>query len=138
MSHHRVLGHIGQLHFTLQRYISKRREMADQLRIPGLLACSSKLLPGALKEERLSLPRSLPSLTLPMSLGSTSLGKLRIATQSPTLFKHAESQQTTQQILVHIAWLADELFRASEEKVNLSQAAFDSVSLLMALLCFSS
>ena len=35
--------------------------------------------------------------------------------------------QTTREILSHIAWLSEEVLRASEEKVNLAQAAYDSV-----------
>lgn len=35
--------------------------------------------------------------------------------------------QTTREILSHIAWLSEEILRASDEKVNLTQAAYDSV-----------
>jgi hypothetical protein len=35
--------------------------------------------------------------------------------------------QTTREMLSHIAWLSEEIQRASEEKVNLAQAAYDSV-----------
>jgi hypothetical protein len=38
-----------------------------------------------------------------------------------------KSPQTTREMLSHIGWLSEELFRASEEKVNLAQAGYDSV-----------
>jgi hypothetical protein len=31
-------------------------------------------------------------------------------------------------ILTHAAWLSEEIMRASEEKVNIAQASYDSVS----------
>jgi len=39
----------------------------------------------------------------------------------------AKSPQTTREMLSHIGWLSEELWRASEEKVNLAQATYDSV-----------
>jgi hypothetical protein len=148
LPYHPVLGYIEQLLPTLQGYISKRREMADQLRIPAPLAVTSSnsgVLPDMgipFKAERLSSPRSFPSLTTPadeslsllesLSVGHSTSGTPRIAssttTQTSAPSDHAESQETTRQMLSHIAWFADELSRASEEKVNLVQAAFDSVS----------
>jgi len=35
---------------------------------------------------------------------------------------------TTREMLSHIAWMTEELLRASQEKVNLSQANHDSVT----------
>lgn len=39
-----------------------------------------------------------------------------------------KAPETTREMLSHIAWLSEELLRAGEEKVNLAQAAHDSVS----------
>lgn len=41
--------------------------------------------------------------------------------------------QTTREMLEHTAWLSEEVLRASEEKVNLAQAAYDSVRLFIHL-----
>lgn len=35
---------------------------------------------------------------------------------------------TTREMLSHVAWMTEELLRASQEKVNLSQANYDSVT----------
>ena len=40
---------------------------------------------------------------------------------------HTIMPQTTREMLSHIAWLSEEILRASDEKVNLAQAAYDSV-----------
>jgi hypothetical protein len=143
-----VLGNIAQLLPTLQRYISKRREMADQLRNPAPLAVlgssNSLDMDVPFKAERLSSSRSFSSLaasndiSIPLadfiSVGHGTSRTLQttssLSTPTPTPSDH---DKTTHQMLSHIAWLADELFRASEEKVNLVQAAFDSVSPLMVL-----
>jgi len=36
--------------------------------------------------------------------------------------------QTSREMLSHMAWLSEEILRASQEKVNLAQSAYDSVS----------
>lgn len=136
-----VHSYIAQLLPTLQRYISKRREIAVHFRIPAPVMGSNsgvfRDIDVPFKSERLSSPRSLPSLAPSggMSLEAVSGGHSApwaphtssTTTQTPTPSDHAENQKTTQQMLSHIAWVADELFRASEEKINLVQAAFDSV-----------
>jgi hypothetical protein len=118
--------------------------MSDKRSIPALLAISGSSNSDAplgmhVKAERYS---SLPFLTtsnnksLPEFISFEHGASRKGQTASPpmqttTPSGHAESQQTTHQMLSHIALLADELFRASEEKVNLVQAAFDSVSRLI-------
>lgn len=135
-------SYIAQLLPTLQRYISRRREMAAQTRIstsPLATSNSNVFLNMNIHfgTERLSTPRSLStpngltSVLEPVSVGHSTSGTLGIAssttTQTPDLSDHVECRKPTQPMLSHIALLADELFRASEEKVNLVQAAFDSV-----------
>jgi hypothetical protein len=40
----------------------------------------------------------------------------------------SQPPETTREMLSHVAWMAEELLRASQEKVNLSQANHDSVT----------
>lgn len=137
----RVLDYMGRLLPSLQRYISKRREMANQLRTPPdplvVMDSNNSALSDrdvSFKEERSSSPSSLPSLTIPneiLHVESTSVQHNTSRTPRipfPTPVDHGASQKTSEQMLSNIAQLADELLRASEEKVNLVQAAFDSVS----------
>lgn len=53
------------------------------------------------------------------------------ATRTPTPMSippdRTKLPQTTREMLSHIAWLSEEVLRASQEKVNLAQAACDSV-----------
>lgn len=45
--------------------------------------------------------------------------------------QRARTPQTTRQMLSHVGHLTEELLRASDEKVNLAQAAYESVSLFL-------
>ncbi|KIM87681.1 hypothetical protein PILCRDRAFT_815263 [Piloderma croceum F 1598] len=69
-----------------------------------------------------------PAPALPMK---TPLVASLATTRTPTpmtIPPHRMKQpQTTREMLSHIAWLSEEVLRASEEKVNLAQAAYDSV-----------
>jgi hypothetical protein len=144
---HRLLGYIVQLLPTVQRYTSRRREMVDRLYKPCLIAVTGSSGSGVspdvdvpLKEERSSSPPPLTirdhtssSLLESISASHSASRTSRVAPSTRRNLSHSESQQTTQQMLSQIAWLSDEIFRASEEKVNLVQAAFDSVSPLVAL-----
>jgi hypothetical protein len=42
--------------------------------------------------------------------------------------RSATELENKPEILSHVAWLSEEILRASEEKVNLAQASYDSVS----------
>lgn len=46
----------------------------------------------------------------------------------PILPKHSDPPQTTRKMLSHVAWLSEEIMRTSEEKINLAQAACDTVN----------
>src|SRR4051812_9290094 len=40
--------------------------------------------------------------------------------------ERSKAPRTTREMLSHMAWLSEEILRASEEKVNLAQVAYDS------------
>jgi len=46
-------------------------------------------------------------------------------------------RRTSQELLSHIAWLSEEVVRASQEKVNVAQSAYDSVDRQIRLLDFA-
>jgi hypothetical protein len=69
----------------------------------------------------------------PQQLKKTPVASVSLATpRTPTPMsippERLKPPLTTREMLSHMAWLSEEILRASEEKVNLAQAAYDSVS----------
>lgn len=73
------------------------------------------------KVERVSQSPSKASTPAMLDRASSSLSKLDISTPLPT------TQDSTRALIARVAHLAEENVRTSEEKVNLAQAAYDSV-----------
>lgn len=65
----------------------------------------------------------------PMPLPVMRLASSTVRTPTPMSIppNRMKMPQTTREMLSHIAWLSEEILRASDEKVNLAQAAYDSV-----------
>ncbi|KAG5221746.1 phd-finger protein [Salix suchowensis] len=97
-------GHTSNLLPTLQLYIRKRREIAHSNAPENLHAESTS--PGLNRKDG-DTDSSSPSRRSPVSNGMEA--------------------QSTRELLSHIARLAEDLSSASEEKVNLAQAACDSI-----------
>jgi hypothetical protein len=83
--------------------------------------------PSQLRLEAASPTKAGPSTPL-RKLQAESLSTPRTPTPMGIPPERVKVPQTTREMLSHIAWLSEELLRASEEKVNLAQAAYDSVS----------
>ena len=49
--------------------------------------------------------------------------------------ERAKQPNSTRELLSHIGWLSEELLRASQEKVNLAQATYDSVRPILPYRC---
>lgn len=76
-------------------------------------------------------PTKLPGTPQPLkrtSVASVSLATPRTPTPMSAPPERSKPPLTTREMLSHMAWLSEEILRASEEKVNLAQAAYDSVS----------
>lgn len=118
---------------TLKRYISKRRELTPSVPVAIPLSAegngsvqldisaaeedtSTDIAPLVAVDETASQPGVSHK---PQSLAIVSLSVPAEGTKIP---------QTTRQMLSHVGYLTEELLRASEEKVNIAQAAYDSVS----------
>jgi hypothetical protein len=71
-----------------------------------------------------STPVPAPPVKMPLI---TSFATTRTPTPLSIPLNRVKPPQTTREMLSHIAWLSEEILRASEEKVNLAQAAYDSV-----------
>ncbi|KAL1745443.1 hypothetical protein HDZ31DRAFT_81933 [Schizophyllum fasciatum] len=131
---------------TLRKYIARRHELAGVPNpspvpvepTPDLSVNAA--LPHMSEQPSSLLRRSLsrPPLTNGTSTSSMPITPLRRPTldalstpRTPTPFgippERAKPPQTTRQMLSHLAWLSDEIVRASEEKVHIAQAAYDSV-----------
>jgi len=68
-----------------------------------------------------------PSTPQPNSKDPTSATTLRTPPPLSIPPERVKSPRTTREMLSHIAWLSEELLHASEEKVNLAQAGYESV-----------
>lgn len=139
---------IEQLPLTLQRQLSLMRQLDEQT-----LVWSARLLPTLQKyiRQRRTLAgisrHELHTLEDPSTtIGQSPDGNLcpksdkfsphynaaspsSPATRIPGSVPPELSRppETTREMLSHVAWMAEELLRASQEKVNLSQANYDSV-----------
>jgi hypothetical protein len=154
-----VQGYNEDLLATLLKYIQLRRTIASRSR-SGLLVD-----PGSVNGMENSASSSAttpkdfvyaPSPTLAASdihpqsaeklLASTpltpfkrTLSNVTPRTPTPTSIppERLNPPQTSREMLSHMAWLSEEILRASQEKVNLAQAAYDSVSRSLLLICIN-
>ncbi|KAG6861879.1 hypothetical protein C0995_010585 [Termitomyces sp. Mi166 len=104
----------------LLQYIKKRRELkSNHIHTSGASETESGVEP---KEEHSKSPD-------PSTRHSTEAHDVsqRIPTPSGLPSKLFKPATTTREMLSQIACIADEMLRASEEKVNVAQAAYDSV-----------
>jgi hypothetical protein len=150
-------GYNADLLPTLQKYIALRRYMARQgnsteenepireaaaAALPATQDSAVTNMAGSSTPSRnahltLAIPngaRSASPTKLPITpiLQSKLTPAASIATpRTPTPMsappERLKPPQTTREMLSHMAWLSEEVLKASEEKVNLAQAAFDSV-----------
>jgi len=102
---------------TLQKYIKQRRILAG---VPSEEPSPSK--------EKAPVVQNTPDhLSLPnYNVASPSSPGTRIAGSVPP--ELSQPSETTREMLSRVAWMAEELLRASQEKFNISQANHDSVT----------
>jgi hypothetical protein len=150
-------GYNKELLPTIQRYIKLRRALISrpEHRLPeqsqgaGVVIASKDVEMVAKSEPP---PTPIQNLSTPLNGGSsihpswrqsedhgTPISQTKIisrlaslaVTRTPTPMSippdRMKLPQTTREMLSHIAWLSEEVLRASQEKVNLAQAACDSV-----------
>jgi hypothetical protein len=137
-----LLGYTAGLLSTLKQYIKKRREMMHKFHSNrattniGENDAAAQLV--GLDVEAETREEFTINPTPPVANGSTSPSGNPPRTQSPVdLRTHTslsippdltKTPRTTRQMLSHIGYLTEELLRASDEKVNLAQASYESVS----------
>jgi len=85
-----------------------------------------------LKENVVSIPHAAVPSTSPKgaSCENDVNASLKVLNGIPRGSKSPESRkppETSRELLSHVAWMSDELLRASQEKVNLAQANHDMV-----------
>ncbi|KAF5386908.1 hypothetical protein D9615_001739 [Tricholomella constricta] len=142
-----VSGYTSTLLPTLLKYIKKRRDLVRTC-VPSNSESdenhSTLIHEVEPKEEQPRSPKPIPASSMPNEptfarLQSTmpsaapqgiqgdrsAVPQLSTPLALPRNF--VKPPTTTRQMLSHIAGLAEELLRASEEKVNVAQAAYDSV-----------
>ena len=101
---------------TLQKYIKQRQTLAS---VPSDEPNTSKEKAPVVQNthDRLSLPY--------YNVASPSSPPTRIPGSVPP--EMSQLSETTWEMLSRVAWMAEELLRASQEKFNISQANHDSV-----------
>lgn len=141
------LGYSADLLPTLQNYIDQRRKGIDK-KLASYPIVGSPMIEAfdetiETKAVINGASRLLASSRLSNTTGpSIPLKRLHLhnfaSPRTPTPMgippERSKTPETTREMLSHIAWLSEELLRASQEKVNLAQAAHDSVGRL--LQCF--
>lgn len=132
---------------TLKRYITKRREITPKIYSTPCLAATIVEGNGSTAQFDRSdtggqAQEEIPTVIAPLPVnGTTSKSGASLKQQPPTIPRphmslgvspeRARTLQTTRQMLSHVGHLTEELLRASDEKVNLAQAAYESVSLVL-------
>ncbi|TRM59478.1 hypothetical protein BD626DRAFT_508442 [Schizophyllum amplum] len=127
----------------LRQYIARRHELAgvpnpSPVQVETVTESQSNgniatELAGTLKRSisRPPLVNGTSSFHLPMTPVRRLTADALSTPRTPNPFgippERAKTPQTTKQMLSHLAWLSEEIVRASEEKVNIAQAAYDSV-----------
>lgn len=134
-----LLGYVADLLPTFHKYVARRMAMAQPNPVVEEVSTESVRPNNIPKQERLSTPPAVFSIDIPIGISPSKLGpstplrKLRADSTPATPMgippERVKPPQTTREMLSHIAWLSEELLRTSEEKVNLAQAAYDSVRL---------
>ncbi|KAG5643895.1 hypothetical protein DXG03_009466 [Asterophora parasitica] len=109
---------------TILKYIQKRRAIS---RISGEAVGNPSTTPGQEVELQEEQPRFPQPITFPSTTALNAPAATRIQTNG--LSAMPQPPTTTRQILPYIASLREEILRASEEKVNVAQAAHDSTGL---------
>ena len=113
---------------TLQKYIKQRHTLAGisshELTASKELDPSTVIVQSADGDLRPNQPSD--KLSPHYNGASPSAPATRIPGSVPP--ELSQTPETTREMLSHVAWMAEELLRASQEKVNLSQANYDSVT----------
>jgi hypothetical protein len=112
---------------TLQKYIKQRQTLAGisshELNILKELDLSTVIVPSTAGD---LCPKKSDKFSPHHNRTSPSPPAARIPGSVPP--ELSQPPATTREMLSHVAWMTEELLRASQEKVNLSQANYDSVT----------
>lgn len=92
---------------TLQKYVAYRRNIDSESATPVATSSNSAAMTPMRSLQFEITPRTSTPLSLPA--------------------ERIKPPQTGKEMLAHVAWLAEELMSAAQEKVNLAQAAHDYV-----------
>ena len=119
-------GYTKDLAKTIKEYIALRRSLGlrPQVAFAEQNALISEPPPTPNKSQ------STPLMSTPNLLHQSSYFMTRMSTPMSLPPNRVKRPQSTREMLTHTAWLSEEIQRASDEKVNLAQAAYDSVSFI--------
>lgn len=101
----------------LNEYVELRRSLASRNVASSSDANAASTETPADADEK--APASGPTVVLPTRTNSSA--------PMPVPIERTRKPKTSREYLSHIAWLSEEVLRASQEKVNLAQATYDSV-----------
>ncbi|KIK63792.1 hypothetical protein GYMLUDRAFT_40869 [Collybiopsis luxurians FD-317 M1] len=116
-------GYLDDIIPTLRKYVTHRRNLENGALLSNNIA-------------EISVP-STPAASTSTSVPKTPLRSLHHSVTTPRTStpiplslpaERIKAPETGKELLSHIAWLAEELMSAAQEKVNLAQAAHDYIS----------
>lgn len=108
-------SYVSNLLPMLNEYIELRRSLASK---KAASSSDSSEAPAGGSEQAQQAPASRPTITLPERTNSSAPMSVPI--------ERTRKPETSREYLSHIAWLSEEVLHASQEKVNLAQATYDS------------
>ncbi|KAJ4488305.1 hypothetical protein J3R30DRAFT_3363914 [Lentinula aciculospora] len=119
-------GYLDDLLPLLQQYVAYRHNLeAGPSTLPSFAAPTTHSTPTAFSSNNTSTPLLLQTL-----LRSQRPSALTPRPSTPLSLpaERVKPPETGKEILSHVAWLAEELMSAAQEKVNLAQAAHNYIS----------
>ncbi|KAF9459538.1 hypothetical protein BDZ94DRAFT_1324684 [Collybia nuda] len=132
------ITHMANLLSTLERYITKRRTMIHKIHstiVDSVEQRNGSATKFDMSDRGAQAPEETPTTSMtPLLNEATPKSGLSSKILSPwkrtpiTSSEHTRTPHTTRQMLSHVGYLTEELLRASDEKVNLAQAVYESIN----------
>lgn len=123
------VGYTKDLKSTIKEYTTLRKSLGLRQQVIGVeeIVLKSEPPPTPINKLATLNDSRTPGAATPNPLRQSSYFATRMSTPMSLPPNRVKRPTTTREMLSHAAWLSEEIQRASDEKVNLAQAAYDSV-----------
>lgn len=128
-----VAGYVSSLLPMLNEYIELRRSLASKDTASSSATKEAPVeVPTEGDEATPQTPSKSDTLKSDVAVVPTIVlpNRTNSSAPMPVPIERTRKPKTSREYLSHIAWLSEEVLRASQEKVNLAQATYDSVRLI--------